>query len=229
MVIVVNNSANIALNTSGVPNTSSAPIAPNTSSASSVDGSMEYSGLDLETILLIVQTLRVNMMDKIIQSQLKEIETRNKQISIFHDLQNALNKVLGEFPKPEGTISTLINKLAAERKKELQKSRRYTDYEITIELGKFRKEQEDKFLKEINDLLKKVGYTDTVNKDTTHATFQALVQKVKNDIDKLSNSQQMDMVRLQGMSGKRNEAFEVMTNFIKKLQDSRSGILNNMR
>lgn len=48
-------------------------------------------------------------------------------------------------------------------------------------------------------------------------------------MDALSNSQQMDMLRLQSMNSKRNEAFDVMTNFVKKIQDSRSSIIGNMR
>lgn len=45
---------------------------------------------------------------------------------------------------------------------------------------------------------------------------QAAVQSLKGQIDALSNSQQMDMLRLQSLSNKRNEAFDLMTNFIKK-------------
>jgi len=55
------------------------------------------------------------------------------------------------------------------------------------------------------------------------------ITSVKGKIDSLSNSQQMDMLRLQSMSNKRNEAFDVMTNFIKKMQESRSSIIGNMR
>ncbi|MGO4531311.1 hypothetical protein AB4Z30_19715 [Paenibacillus sp. 2TAF8] len=58
---------------------------------------------------------------------------------------------------------------------------------------------------------------------------QAAVQTLKGQIDALSNSQQMDMLRLQSMSNKRNEAFDLMTNFIKKMQDSRFSIIGNMR
>ncbi|WP_342544632.1 hypothetical protein [Lysinibacillus sp. FSL K6-4013] len=43
------------------------------------------------------------------------------------------------------------------------------------------------------------------------------------------NTQQMDMLRFQSMNNKRNEAFDVMTNFAKKMQDSRSSIIGNMR
>ncbi|MCY1511873.1 hypothetical protein D9M68_463140 [compost metagenome] len=52
---------------------------------------------------------------------------------------------------------------------------------------------------------------------------------IKNQVDALGNTQQTEMLRLQGMTGKRNEAFDVMTNFIKKMQDSRSSIIGNMR
>lgn len=43
------------------------------------------------------------------------------------------------------------------------------------------------------------------------------------------NSQQMDMLRLQSLGNKRNESFDLMTNFVKKMQDSRSSIIGNMR
>lgn len=43
------------------------------------------------------------------------------------------------------------------------------------------------------------------------------ITKVKGQIDSLANSQQMDTLRLQSLSAKRNEAFEQMTNPIKKM------------
>ncbi|WP_082560432.1 hypothetical protein [Paenibacillus sp. Root52] len=58
---------------------------------------------------------------------------------------------------------------------------------------------------------------------------EALAQQLKNQIDAISNTQQMDMLRLQSLSNKRNEAFDLMTNFVKKMQDSRSSIIGNMR
>ncbi|MEC2078201.1 hypothetical protein [Metabacillus fastidiosus] len=59
--------------------------------------------------------------------------------------------------------------------------------------------------------------------------LDAKIAATKGQIDTLSNVNQMDMLRLQGMSNKRNEAFDVMTNFIKKMQESRSSIIGNMR
>lgn len=53
--------------------------------------------------------------------------------------------------------------------------------------------------------------------------------QLKEQINTLSNSQQMDMLRLQSLSNKRNEAFDTRSNFIKKMHESRSAILTNMR
>lgn len=55
------------------------------------------------------------------------------------------------------------------------------------------------------------------------------ISNAKAQIDSLANSQQMDMLRLQSLSNKRNESFETMTNFIKKMQDNRNSVLGNMR
>ena len=64
---------------------------------------------------------------------------------------------------------------------------------------------------------------------TGSATATDLVEVLRAGIDSASNSQQIDMLRLQFLSSKRNEAFDLMTNFVKNLQDSRSSIIGNMR
>lgn len=63
----------------------------------------------------------------------------------------------------------------------------------------------------------------------TKGELENLLGQIKSEIDSASNSQQMDMLRLQSLSNKRNEAFDTMTNFIKKMEDSRNSIIGNMR
>ncbi|WP_256762208.1 hypothetical protein [Cohnella sp. WQ 127256] len=63
----------------------------------------------------------------------------------------------------------------------------------------------------------------------TKSEVDTHINTVKQSIDALGNSQQMDMLRLQSLSNKRNEAFDTMTNFVKKMQESRSSIIGNMR
>ncbi|BBI35496.1 hypothetical protein [Cohnella abietis] len=63
----------------------------------------------------------------------------------------------------------------------------------------------------------------------TKEDLERLQQQIAGQISASSNSQQMDMLRIQSLSNKRNEAFDVMTNFVKKMQDSRNSIIGNMR
>ncbi len=63
----------------------------------------------------------------------------------------------------------------------------------------------------------------------TKAEVDALVKALQTKVDELNSSQQMDMLSLQSMMNKRNEAFDLMTNFVKKMADSRSSIIGNMR
>ena len=65
--------------------------------------------------------------------------------------------------------------------------------------------------------------------DLSQQQFDQLINNISSRIDSLNSSQQLDMLRLQSLTNKRNESFDIMTNFIKKLQDNRSSIIGNMR
>lgn len=92
-------------------------------------------------------------------------------------------------------------------------------------------------VREKNDQIAKLNNELSVLKNERANTYDenkikeldAKIEGIKGQIDSLSASSQMDMLRLQSMTNKRNEAFDVMTNFIKKMQNSRSSIIGNMR
>ncbi len=79
----------------------------------------------------------------------------------------------------------------------------------------------------LNGALAAYGFTP--RGELTQAQFDQLIPTITSRIDSLNSSQQLDMLRLQNLTNKRNEAFDVMTNFIKKLQDNRSSIVGNLR
>jgi len=82
----------------------------------------------------------------------------------------------------------------------------------------------------LNEQLNQLNAEKGATTDTAkQAELDGQLQTVQNQINTLNNSQQMDMLRMQSMNSKRNEAFDVMTNFVKKMQDSRSSIIGNMR
>lgn len=63
----------------------------------------------------------------------------------------------------------------------------------------------------------------------TIAKLDVEINELRAKIDALGNTQQMDMLRLQSLQKKRNEAFDIMTNLMNKLAYSRAGISSPMR
>ena len=56
-----------------------------------------------------------------------------------------------------------------------------------------------------------------------------LVATLRVERDAVTNTQQMDMLRLAGLTDKRSEAFDLMSSFLTKMQGSQSSIVGNMR
>lgn len=95
-------------------------------------------------------------------------------------------------------------------------------------------QKRNKLVSELNEKLTavKVNLAELKNAKGPEDKIRELeetIDQLKREVDAASNSQQMDMLRLQSLSQKRNEAFDTMTNFIKKMQESRASIIGNMR
>jgi hypothetical protein len=202
---------------------------------SSVNGlggvsNVNIQSMDIETALMMVQSQRTQLLDSQLTSQIQGVQDRNNQISKLNNVLSTLNAAQAAFPgdaKPDATIKDWNDDKV---------------HEIEIPL---------------NDAIQQAGLQDlgfgssagqtsaqnyrdgtagtlpsgssVMKGSTTKAQIDAAIAKVKGQIDSLGNSQQMDMLRLQSLTNKRNEAFDVMTNFVKKMQESRSSIIGNMR
>lgn len=84
----------------------------------------------------------------------------------------------------------------------------------------------DSILNSIAEVKSTLGLQLTLN---TKSDVDKGIATVKSQIDDLYNAQQMDMLRLAQLSNKRKESFDIMTDFVKKMQDSRKTIIGNMR
>ena len=194
-------------------------IAPLSTGSLAGIGQIDLSSMDIETALMMVQSQRVTMLDSQLKQQIDEVQKRNELTSQLNEMQAALNKLKAELKsdaKPGDKIPDNGDMKAIA-----------LDYaRIAASLGMS---------------TDPVGATVVVKPDGTQevalnkewrpdkAGLEQGLNDLKSQLDTASNSQQMDMLRLQSMSNKRNEAFDVMTNFIKKMQDSRSSIIGNMR
>ena len=79
------------------------------------------------------------------------------------------------------------------------------------------------------DALVRYGVIEKGKEPGNGGAVEAVMQKIKGVIDKLSSSQQLDMVRLQKMTNSRNEAFSMISNVNKQALDNRMAIVNNLR
>ena len=159
-------------------------------------GAVNFASMDIETMMMAVQTERVHLLEEQLVQQMTSVQNQNNQISLLNTLQGELNAASALFKsdaKSDDTIKT---------PESLTKAFTAAGLEVPKEFA--------------GDKIKK-------------SDVETYSQKTKSQIDSLSNSQQMDMLRLQSLSNKRNEAFETMTNFMKKLQDGRNAIVGNMR
>ena len=189
--------------------------------------------MDIETALMMVQSERTKLLDAQLQTQIQEVQNRNELVAKLNNVLGSLNSYAAAIKgtdagsKPDGwsrdqelDVEVPLN--------DAIRSAGITDLGFTPRTGQLSKLDADG-----NAMAR--GQTDLVTSkanisgSTTKGEIDAAITKVKGMIDAAGNSQQMDMLRLQSMSNKRNEAFDVMTNFVKKMQESRSSIIGNMR
>lgn len=162
-------------------------------------GPADLAGMDIETALMAVQSERARLLDNQVQSQIAEVQKRNTTVAQLNDVLHGLNNASGG-EKPHISLNDRFDAGKPDGPTWGEK-------------------------------LQEFGVKADANGDGAleKGEIDSAVQTVKQQIDSLGNSQQMDMLRLQSLSNKRNEAFDVMTNFVKKMQDSRSSIIGNMR
>ncbi|CUR74150.1 hypothetical protein AADG64_23695 [Achromobacter xylosoxidans] len=198
------------------------PVAVAVTSASIVSQAL-LSG-DLETALLAVQTNRTQLLDKQLSSQITAVQQKNEQAAKLNAVMSAINTVMAQYPKDGDSDATI------------------KDWDQTKVV---------KYEMPLNQALKDAGITDIPSWSsgtgqlpngqaniTGTAVFhgsrnlgdiKGMQSFIQGKLDSLNSTQQMDMMALQSLSNKRNESFDVMTNFIKKMQDGRSNIVSNMR
>ncbi|MGY6268541.1 hypothetical protein ACXIUT_02535 [Achromobacter denitrificans] len=186
-------------------------------------GQIDLSSMDLETALMMVQGERVKLLDAQLKSQIDEVQKRNTEIAKLNEAMNSLNALAGLFKSgKDGATKMKDGDIPDWNDAGTENDNRYNQMRDAMwsAMGEAGMDlNTDKYKLKVDNGISNV----------TKGSLETAIQAIKNKVDALSNTQQMDMTRLQGMTNKRNEAFDVMTNFVKKMQDSRSSIIGNMR
>jgi len=199
------------------------------------------SDMDLESAMMAVQTNRANLLETQLKDQISAVQQKNEKIAKLNELLGSLNKIAANLPSDAkadkqlsvgdelGEVQLAANAAGVtipENKHIMVTWTTYFKDGTTLEadggLKYLLQSSSDHGTGKAVDLFRK-------NINMTKGDLDGFIQQTKSQIDSMSNSQQMDMLRLQSLNNKRNEAFDLMTNFIKKSQDSRSSIIGNTR
>lgn len=178
-------------------------------------------GMDLETAMMAVQSNRANLLETQMKDQMASVQLKNDKVSTLNSVMGQLNSALSKLKADAKPGTRLIDQGtdAAERVQEGAERTAITAAFKAAGLNPL-------------ELMPSGRIPNTNDFDinlVSKTEFDSAVTNLKGNIDSLSNSQQMDMLRLQSLSNKRNEAFDLMSNFVKKMQDNRSSIIGNMR
>jgi hypothetical protein len=169
---------------------------------------VRIDGMDLQAAMMAVQASRSSALEAQLKEQLALVAKRNGDIA-------TLNKLLADLRalRPAGENPEALGNLGPNQKAGREMHARLQAAGLAVPATG-------------PDAVVEAGPGIYAAKKRT---FDMWMSDIKDKIDASSSSQQMDMLRLQSLNNKRNEAFEIMTNFVKKMSDNRSSIIGNMR
>ena len=166
----------------------------------------DTTGMDIETAMMAVQISRANLLESQLMSEIGAADKRNKDIGILNNVLRAALQLRFELLNVAILIAPGPNAATPNGANKTMLANAFN------EVGK-------------TDGLKQMGALTY----GTKAELDNSIAKVKFKLDELSSSQQMDTLRLQSLSSKRNEAFDIMTNLMKKNEEKRATVIKNMQ
>lgn len=208
------------MNTSGVG--SSLPI----------DISQAITSGDIQTLIQMVQGERVRLLDSQLVDQVKAVQARNEQIAKLNDVLAKLNAFATQIDGTDPSSKPIAKEWTADKIRQYEMTLNDAILKAGItDLGlQNRTGQRTPLPGERKDggEGKLVSGTHVINGSSTKGEIDTAITKIKGMIDSQSNNQQMDMLRLQSLNNKKNEAIEILTNTQKKHTDTVSGIIRNI-
>lgn len=176
-------------------------------STAGVAGSMDTrnAGLDKETRLMVLCFSLLNLLDQRMSDQMDVMQARNERATELKGVVGDLNAALATF----GSKSEPTSK-------------------ISIDSSDASEQAAMKALASTLDRVDVPGLSDLIkNGKVRKSDLESAVSKVTGMMDSDSTIQQLDTLTLQSVFSKRNEVFELMSNAMKKCQDTKSTLVRN--
>jgi len=156
-----------------------------------------------------VQAERANNLESQMAQQINEIKERQARIAELNQLLADIRALRPSGDDPNKSANLGENNAKAKEMLDRLKAAGVTIKTSTDDAGRV--------------------YEDKGMYSAKQISFDKWIEELKGKLDALNNTAQLDMIRLQSLSNKRNEAFEQLTNFIQKIAKSKESVIGNMR
>lgn len=172
--------------------------------AGAVSGYVPVSNeMDLATLMFTVQSERATLLDGMVREQAAKIQYNNERLKELNEAMSKVNN-LGESGGNLGDISMQA---------------------LNPETGQIETMTVQQFLN--------MKGIETPNEDGDNnyskEEIALVTTNIKNSIDSLTSTSQLDMTQLQSTMSKYNQTFEALSNFISKYFQSLQTITGNLR
>ena len=184
---------------------------------------------DIQTLIQMIQGERVRLLDEQLVEQVKTVQSRNEQMANLNNVLSELNAASARFTKTDAGAKLKDTPDWGKAERHVTNGNMDTQGinvrdRIGMALGKAGLDSQN-LLGATFEATERGGTGDIGN--VTKGQLDAAITKIKGLIDAESNNQQMDMLRLQSLSNKKNESIEILTSTQKKQADAVSNIIRN--
>ena len=196
-----------------------------------IDFSAALASGDIQTIIQMVQSERVRLLDTQLVDQVKTVQARNDQIAKLNNVLSELNAAAARFDgKADQTAKLSSTKDWGKAEQHVTNgnmTNQATNVRDRVGMALGEAGLDSKTILGATFQATKAGGTGDIG-GVTKGDIDTAITKIKGMIDAESNNQQMDMLRLQSLNNKKNESIEILTNTQKKHTDAASNIIRNI-
>jgi len=177
----------------------------------------ELMEFDLETLLWKVYTYRAQEVEDQLKAQISVTQAKNEMMGKLNSLLGAMNEMAARIPSSTAEGLGIKDVFTSEPAKS-----------DMVGLGN-----------KINAAIAQVPGLSVFSENNpsgtldpskvTKAGLTGAINQIRSQLDSLGNNQQTEMLRLQSLTTKRNECFNILTNHMDKVSSVRERIIDNTR
>lgn len=192
--------------------------------------------------MLTVQTERAVLLDDMVRAQAANIQYNNERLKEFNTAMSLANQY-GELDGNLHDIKMEALNLDTGEIERMSVQSFLDSRKVSMPEDSKKEKIKEKFKKAFVEGmigLSKGNYNVTVDKastpdaDSSGDTYSKeeigiIVNNIKNSVDSLTSSSQLDMTQLQSTMNRYNQTFDALTNFIAKYNQALSSVIGNLR